>query len=234
MTDEKDIAKILSDKEIKGKAWDLKARELGFKPGQLVPGTQSWVRWVKEDLDPTKTVTFLAQDVLGTQGGNYYDGHDKFFIIDLNGLTCRIDVGKVNTINEFFYSRYEQMVNGNIALEEFKRKGPKVMGKFWNWSYQPNTPTFGMDIDGRYLRDPEWYEFDGSGIPIKINNIKKIATLVFSGDLELNFTKQDVLRLIYEVYKGKLLSKINKVFGRKNDNKKSQRRATNGRGNKAK
>lgn len=227
------INKLLDDKELSAKDKQLRLREKGYKPGQIMPGG-GWIPWIKEDLDPTKTVTFLAQDVLGTQGGNYWDGFDKFFILDVNGLTCRISVGKINTINEFFYSRYESMVNGNVALEEFKRKGPVSMGKFWNWSYQPNTPTFGMDIDGRYLRDPKWYEFDSNGIPVKINNIKKIATLVFSGDLELQFTKQEVIKLIYEVYKGKFMGKIKKIFGRKSDNKKSQRRAINGRGNKTK
>ena len=207
MTEEKEIAKILSDRELKGEAWDKKARELGLKAGQLVPGTQSWVPWTKSDLNPNDTVTFVAQDVLGTQGGVIHGENGKRgFIIDLNGLTCAIHVHELNTINRFFYSRYEAMVNDTIKLEEFKRHGPRRSTPWDNdkWVFIPNAASFGMDIDGRYLRDPKWYEIDKDGFPVKINNFQKLISLYFEGDLDFTFTKLQIAELLWLLLKAKV------------------------------
>lgn len=219
MTEDNDIAKTLSESSLKEKkdAWDKKARELGLKPGQLVPGTQSWVPWIKEDLDPSDTVTFVCQDVLGTQGGVIYDEKGKGFILDVNGLTCWLRVNDLNTVNRFFYSRYEAMVNDNIRLEDFKRNGPRDSMPWGaeGWHYIPFAMSFGLDIDGRMLRDPKWYEFDQDGVPIKINNVKKLATLYLDGDIDFKITNAQFVGLIFSVTKIKLVNKIKKILRRK-------------------
>lgn len=219
MTDE--IAKELSAIDLKGKAWDKRVRELGLKPGQVIPGTASYVPWIKEDLDPNDTVTFVAQDVLGTQGGMEYAENQKGFKLDVNGLTCFIRVNELNTINRFFYSRYESMLYGNIQLEEFKRHGPKRPMPWGgnDWTYLPYAASFAMDMDGKSIKNywihPEWYEFDRDGIPVKINNMKKIASLYFDGDLDFTFTKLQIAELLVYLAKVRIKNAFKKILRRK-------------------
>lgn len=217
MTDQIDITKQLNDPELKGEAWQKKARELGLKPGMQVPGTDAWIPWIESDLDKKDTVTFVCQDVLGGQGGSHFDSNGtKFFVLDINGLQRAFIPGKLQTVNRFFYSRYEAMVNDNIKLEELKRGGSDKMGKPWDrWFYTPNAATFGMDIDGKYLKDPKWYELTEDGIPVRINNIKALALLFFEGNLDFTFTKAQLLELIFIVYKMKFTAKIKKLLRRK-------------------
>jgi hypothetical protein len=187
----------------------------GYKPGQAMPGG-AWLSWAYEDLDPNDTVTFLCQDVLGTQGGNFYYGKDeKAFKLDINSLECWFKVGKINTVNRFFYNRYEQMVNDNIQLEEFKRGGPKAFQPWSTWAFQPFAMTFGMDIDGKYLKDPKWYEYDADGIPIKISNIKAFAEMYFSGMIDIKLTKLQFAQLVWLIFTTKVKGKLKKILRRK-------------------
>ena len=228
------INKLLDDKELSTQDKQLRLRKKGYKPGQVIAGTM-WIPWIKEDLDPNDTVTFVAQDVLGTQGGvQYGDNGKKGFIIDLNGLTCFIRVHELNTINRFFYSRYEAMVSDGIKLEEFKRGGPAAPMMWDQWQYIPFASSFGMDMDGRFLRDPKYYELDEFGIPVKLNNIPLLMQLYFEGALDIEVTKLQFAQLVWMIFKAQVKGKINKLLGRKNDNQKQQQRRADGRGNKSK
>jgi hypothetical protein len=210
MTDELDIAKTLSDKEIKGRDWDLKARELGLKPGQLIPGTQSWVPWIYEDLNQEDRVTFVPQMVASIYApGRTGPNGNPVLAVDVNNLKCLMEVGVPNTINRFFYNVYENALDNAIALEALKRGGREnAPWDFDHWVYIPQALTFGVDLDGRYLKSSGYYELDQDGIPVVFKNTKLLAALYFDGALDINITRAELLGLIWMVYKARVKGKF--------------------------
>lgn len=213
MTDN-EIIEILSDKALVGGEWGDKARELGLKPGQLIPGTQNWVPWRISDLDPNSTVQFVPQSVRSIHFPLVSGRGKEMLMVDVNGLQALYEVGTLTTTNTFFYNVYKNALDTEIALEEFKRSGNDSPLSD-HWQYVPRAPTFGIDIDGRYLRPGEYYEYTPDGIAVKLNDIKLLTWLYFEGAIDLNLTRKDIAELLFLVLKGRVKNFINKLRRKK-------------------
>lgn len=222
MTDDKDIAKVLSDKDLTKKEYWKKVKEFGLKPGQLIPGTTQWIPWRVEDLDPKDTVQFVPQYVasIGYNGVISSRGN-PVLMVDVNNLKALYEVGVLTTTNRFFYNAYVNALDNAIALEEFKRSGPKDSPWAFGyedgrtgWHYIPMAPSFGMDINGRYLRNAEWYELDEDNIPVAIKDTKLLAKLYFDGALDFNITRKQFAELVWMLWMAKIKGKINRFMNK--------------------
>lgn len=132
--------------------------DMKLKPGQIIPGTQNWQPWSKNDLDPEATTTFVPLPIPSLVYP-IVDGEGRQKIkLDVNNLVQWLTVGETNTVNTFFYNVYKNAYDTWKELENFKRRGPQ--GAPWGvkedgtpaWSYTPFAPSFGMTDEGRSLR----------------------------------------------------------------------------------
>ena len=191
-------------------------RAEGYKPGQTLPNG-GWVQWRPSDLDPDDIVTFVVQEVPSLQMNQLSVNGKRVLKVDINDLVALYEVGALTKSNRYFYNAYCNALDQMIASEDFKCHGP-ARGVPWRgrdnkstWLYIPEAYSFGLDLDGRYLKYKEWYEFDENGIPIAINNVKKLATLYFAGDIDLNLTKIQVAELLFEIIKGRIMNVIRRI-----------------------
>lgn len=129
-----------------------------LKPGQIIPGTQNWQPWSKNDLDPEAITRFVPLPIPSLVYP-IIDGEGRQKIkLDVNNLVQWLTVGEENVVNTFFYNVYKNAYDTWKELEAFKRTGP--MGAPWGfkengmpaWSYTPFAPSFGMTEEGRALR----------------------------------------------------------------------------------
>lgn len=188
-------------------------RAEGYKPGQTLPNG-NWLAWEISDLDPTDTVQFVPQSVRSIHFPLLSGNGKEMLMLDVNGLQALYEVGTLTTTNRFFYNIYLNALDTEIGLEAFKRSG-NDSPLADHWQYVPRAPTFGLDIDGRYLRPGKYYEYTSDGIAVKLNDIKLLSWLYFEGAIDLNLTKKDVAELLFLVLKGRVKNFINKLRRKK-------------------
>jgi hypothetical protein len=130
-----------------------------LKPGQIIPGSQTWRPWSRNDLDPTATISFVPLPVPSLVFPFMDDEGRQKIRLDVNDLICWLTCGVENTINKFFYNVYENAYNQWKELEYFKRHGPafapwgaKGLNGEPAWQFTPLAPSFGMSEEGRSLR----------------------------------------------------------------------------------
>jgi hypothetical protein len=158
----------------------------GFKPGEALPNG-GWLGWDYSDIDKDDTVTFTPKRLMCTI--------NDIIKLDVNGLVIYFKAEQEVTIPRFFYNVYKDLEDGETALEDLKRHGPRYKYDYtkkymengelkervyWragdlmveNWQYTPEVEAFGMDINGQpYRPDKYEYEFDSAGIPSKVIKI---------------------------------------------------------------
>lgn len=130
-----------------------------LKPGQLIPGTQNWQPWSRNDLDPEAMTRFVPLPIPSLVYP-FVDGEGRQKIkLDVNNLVQWLTVGEENNVNTYFYNVYKNAYDQWKELENFKRRGP--MGAPWGvkddgnpaWSFTPFAPSFGMTEEGRSIRN---------------------------------------------------------------------------------
>lgn len=129
-----------------------------LKPGQLIPGTQNWRPWTKQDLDPEDMVEFVPLPVPSLLYPMVDDLGRQKIRLDINNLGVWFTVGEVTRVNRFYWNPYNDAYLQWKELENFKRFGP--IGAPWGngepgnpaWKYIPFAPSFGMTEEGRSLR----------------------------------------------------------------------------------
>jgi hypothetical protein len=130
-----------------------------LRPGQVIPGTQNWRPWNRNDLDPENMVSFVPMPVPGLVFPLIDDEGRQKIKLDVNDLVCWLTCGIENRVNMFFYQAYKNSYDQWRELEYFKRHGPSYAP--WGtsgedgqgaWKYIPVAASFGMTADGRSLR----------------------------------------------------------------------------------
>lgn len=199
-------------------------RKAGYKPGQELP-TGGWLPWTVEDLDPKDVVEFIPQNIESISAISYPNLPSRsisgkpFLVVDVNGLQALYEVGTKTITNRYFYNAYINALNAALERQNFMDNGPMSTPWKSTWVHLLGVPTFGMDLEGRSLRDKDWYEFNQDGIPVKLSEVKLLAKLYFNGTLELNLTKREFAEVVLTVLTLKLKAKvknfINKLWRKK-------------------
>jgi hypothetical protein len=146
-----------------------------MKPGQIIPGTQNFVPWSMNDLDPENVVTFSPLPIPSLIWP-LIDVHGRQKIkLDKNGLVQWLTVGETCTINQYFYDQYEDAYKQWMEVEKFKRTGPVGPNVPWGlkddgtpaWSFTPFAASYGMTEEGRSLRvgPPTALDFISGEVP---------------------------------------------------------------------
>ena len=127
------------------------------KPGQAIEGT--YRPWTKADMAGQDRFQLVPQFIPGAVHP-VRDENGKYHIfMDVNGLQCSLIVWEVQEVSGMFYWAYKNMEDGWKASEEYKAKGPingpHVAGGWGGtntWSFQPESPSAWINIDGGYYK----------------------------------------------------------------------------------
>jgi hypothetical protein len=222
-----EIAKLLGEAQKLGITFSSEKEKLkkthaeyiseGYKPGQAFSDGEGWVPWEIEDLDPNDTVQFIPQDIESIRFPVPSINGKRLLSVDVNDLQVLYEVGTSTVTNRFFYNAYVNALEAGIARQNFMNHGPQQESTPWStstWSHVQAGPSFAMDLDGRSLYNKDYYEFNGDGIPVKLENLRLLATLWFQGTLDLNIDRNQFMEIVWIVFTLKIKAKIAKLINK--------------------
>lgn len=106
-----------------------------IKPGSLIAGTQQYIPWRVEDLDPNDTVEFIPELVPSLWMPHLSPNGLPLVSVDVNGLKAVYEVGTLTKTNKYFYNVYKNSYDQWVELEDLKHNGPTERRFFSKWHY---------------------------------------------------------------------------------------------------
>lgn len=118
----------------------------------------------KEIYSRGEQIWFMPTDFGGWRASTTGDGR-KYFEVTINGARYYLIVGELRSYPAGVFHFYQNAVASYMESQTYKREGPSAAA--WSqgsargentWYYEPSAPTSGIDLEGRYQQDGNWYD----------------------------------------------------------------------------